>query len=89
MIADVREVGDKKYAGRFQIGVSIGIATYPDRTDTVEQLLDVADVAMYEAKKGGAVDIPLWSVHKAWRVQRRENDAVERELGVRRSGRNG
>jgi diguanylate cyclase (GGDEF)-like protein len=53
MIADVREVGDKKYAGRFQIGVSIGIATYPDRTDTVEQLLDVADVAMYEAKKGG------------------------------------
>ncbi|MFL9860382.1 GGDEF domain-containing protein [Paraburkholderia madseniana] len=53
MIARVREVGDKRYAGRFQIGVSIGIATYPDRTDTVEQLLDVADAAMYEAKKGG------------------------------------
>ncbi|MEM5453577.1 GGDEF domain-containing protein [Paraburkholderia phytofirmans] len=29
MIARVREVGDKRYAGRFQIGVSIGIATYP------------------------------------------------------------
>jgi diguanylate cyclase (GGDEF)-like protein len=53
MIARVREVGDRKYAGRFQIGVSIGIATYPDRTETVEQLLDVADAAMYDAKKGG------------------------------------
>ncbi|MFL9906866.1 diguanylate cyclase domain-containing protein [Paraburkholderia sp. RL17-337-BIB-A] len=53
MIARVREVGDQKYAGRFQIGVSIGIATYPDRTDSVEQLLDIADAAMYEAKKGG------------------------------------
>ena len=53
MVARVREVGDRKYAGRFQIGVSIGIATYPDRTGTVEQLLDVADAAMYEAKKGG------------------------------------
>jgi diguanylate cyclase (GGDEF)-like protein len=53
MIARVRELGEKKFAARFQIGVSIGIATYPDRTDTVEQLLDVADAAMYEAKKGG------------------------------------
>jgi diguanylate cyclase (GGDEF)-like protein len=51
MIARVREVGDKRYAGRFQVGVSIGIATYPDRTNTVEQLLDVADAAMYAAKK--------------------------------------
>ncbi|MFM0259762.1 GGDEF domain-containing protein [Paraburkholderia sediminicola] len=50
MIARVREVRDKRYAGRFQVGVSIGIATYPDRTNTVEQLLDVADAAMYEAK---------------------------------------
>lgn len=53
MIARVREVGDRRYAGRFQIGVSIGIATHPDRTDSVEQLLDVADAAMYEAKKAG------------------------------------
>jgi diguanylate cyclase (GGDEF)-like protein len=53
VIARVREVGDKRYAGRFQIGVSIGIATYPDRTDTVEQLLEVADAAMYASKKDG------------------------------------
>jgi diguanylate cyclase (GGDEF)-like protein len=53
MIARVREVGDSRYAGRFAIGLSIGIATYPDRTDTVEQLLEVADAAMYDAKKRG------------------------------------
>ncbi len=53
LIARVSEVGAKEYAGRFQIGVSIGIATCPDRADTVEQLLDIADAAMYAAKQGG------------------------------------
>ncbi|RDK03489.1 diguanylate cyclase domain-containing protein [Paraburkholderia lacunae] len=53
LIARVREVGDKEYGGRFQIGVSIGIATCPDRADSVAQLLDVADTAMYAAKQAG------------------------------------
>jgi GGDEF domain-containing protein len=53
MIARVRAVGEKRYAGRLPVGVSIGIATYSDRTDTVEQLFDVADAAMYASKKNG------------------------------------
>jgi diguanylate cyclase (GGDEF)-like protein len=53
LVSSVRAVGDKEYGGRFAIGVSIGIATFPDRVPTVAGLLDVADAAMYVAKRGG------------------------------------
>ncbi|MBO7819322.1 diguanylate cyclase domain-containing protein [Burkholderia pseudomallei] len=53
LIAPVRLVGEHEHGGRFPIGVSIGIATFPDRVRTVEELLDVADAAMYAAKRAG------------------------------------
>ncbi|WP_027801059.1 diguanylate cyclase domain-containing protein [Paraburkholderia dilworthii] len=53
LISSVRAVGEKEYRGRFAIGVSIGIATFPDRVQTIAGLLDVADAAMYVAKRGG------------------------------------
>ncbi|MEA3121702.1 MAG: diguanylate cyclase [Paraburkholderia sp.] len=53
LIAGVRMVGTHAYDGRFPIGVSIGIATFPDSAEQVDQLLDVADAAMYEAKRSG------------------------------------
>lgn len=53
LISRVRAVGEKEYGGRFPIGVSVGIATYPDRVDTIEELLDIADAAMYAAKRSG------------------------------------
>lgn len=53
LIARVRLVGEHEHGGRFPVGVSIGIATFPDRVRTVEELLDVADAAMYAAKRAG------------------------------------
>ncbi|MCI0150325.1 diguanylate cyclase [Paraburkholderia sediminicola] len=53
LISCVSVVGEQQYGGRFLIGVSIGIATYPDRVETVEALLDVADAAMYASKRNG------------------------------------
>lgn len=53
LLSSVRAVGDKEYGGRFAIGVSIGIATFPDRVQTIAGLLDVADAAMYVAKRSG------------------------------------
>jgi diguanylate cyclase len=53
LIERVQEIGHRDYGGRFALGVSIGIATWPDRVDAVAQLLDVADAAMYSAKQGG------------------------------------
>jgi diguanylate cyclase (GGDEF)-like protein len=53
LVSSVRAVGDKEYGGRFAIGVSIGIATFPDRVQTIAGLLDVADAAMYVAKRSG------------------------------------
>jgi diguanylate cyclase (GGDEF)-like protein len=35
------------------VGASIGIAVYPDHGESIEDLLQHADVAMYRAKKGG------------------------------------
>ena len=53
LLASVRAVGEREYGGRFSIGVSIGIATFPDRVKSVGALLDVADAAMYVAKRSG------------------------------------
>jgi diguanylate cyclase len=53
LIAGVRTVGTHEYGGRFSIVVSIGIATFPGRVGRVGELLDVADAAMYAAKRGG------------------------------------
>jgi len=53
LIERVREIGERDYGGRFALGVSIGIATWPDRVDAIDQLLDVADAAMYVAKQSG------------------------------------
>lgn len=51
LIEQVHAVAQAEYAGRFSIGLSIGIATYPDRVTNIRQLLDVADAAMYVAKR--------------------------------------
>jgi diguanylate cyclase (GGDEF)-like protein len=53
LAVSVRRVGEQETGGRFAIGVSIGIATYPDTVDSIEGLLDAADAAMYEAKRAG------------------------------------
>ncbi|HDR9064185.1 TPA: diguanylate cyclase [Burkholderia vietnamiensis] len=53
LISSVRTIGEREYGGRFSIGVSIGIATYPDRVTMVEGMLDSADAAMYAAKRAG------------------------------------
>ncbi|WP_053572317.1 diguanylate cyclase [Caballeronia cordobensis] len=49
----VRMVGKREFSGRFPLGVSIGIATYPDTVESLDGLLDAADAAMYEAKRAG------------------------------------
>jgi len=41
--------GDKQ----FSVTVSIGIAGYPDHADTMHELVEKADAALYEAKKSG------------------------------------
>ena len=40
-------------AGTPRIGISIGIATFPEHGDTPEALVGAADQALYAAKKGG------------------------------------
>jgi len=37
----------------YRVGVSIGIAVYPDHASSAEALLDSADQAMYQAKQHG------------------------------------
>jgi diguanylate cyclase (GGDEF)-like protein len=36
-----------------RLTVSIGVAAYPDDAKTVEELIDAADIVLYEAKNGG------------------------------------
>ena len=41
--------------------ISLGIASYPEHTDNMEQLLDLADQALYLAKKNGRNQIYIWN----------------------------
>lgn len=50
LIGQVQAVAHAEYAGRFDIGLSVGIATFPDRVRHLRQLIDAADAAMYAAK---------------------------------------
>jgi diguanylate cyclase (GGDEF)-like protein len=54
LIEQVQAVAQAEYSGRFSIGLSIGIATYPDRVKNIRQLIEVADAAMYVAKREGS-----------------------------------
>ena len=54
LIEQVHAVSQAEYSGRFSIGLSIGIATYPDRVKDIRQLIEVADAAMYVAKREGS-----------------------------------
>ncbi len=55
----------------FQITPSIGLARFPEHGDSVQQLLNHADVAMYEAKRRGRNTWQAFSPHLAKRLQER------------------
>ncbi len=44
-----------------KLTISLGIASYPEHTDDMEQLLDLADQALYQAKKNGRNQICIWA----------------------------
>ena len=42
-----------------KITASLGVATYPDHSDDIDELLELADQAMYESKRGGRNRVSL------------------------------
>jgi two-component system cell cycle response regulator len=50
---DVRESTGVASAFDLCVTTSVGVATFPDCANTVEDLIRQADIAMYEAKRGG------------------------------------
>ncbi len=47
------QAADAEYGGRFVLSASVGIATWPERATSMNQLLDAADVALHAAKRDG------------------------------------
>lgn len=60
------------------IGASIGLARYPDDADTPQEILNIADLAMYEAKRNGRGRVV--ATNTALRAQWQDRRDVERDL---------
>lgn len=60
--------------GNFGVTVSLGIASYPEDGHTLSQLVSNADLAMYQAKKGGKNRISAYSKELA------KNDRKVKEI---------
>ncbi|MGR9044964.1 MAG: EAL domain-containing protein [Gammaproteobacteria bacterium] len=60
------------------IGVSIGIAIYPEDAENVEGLLKHADIAMYEAKKQGRNNYQFF--HKKFTAEAQDKRKMEVDL---------
>lgn len=65
LVADriIEELGHTFFlqAGKANVGVSIGIAVYPDHAVSSEALMAHADQALYKVKNGGRNSWMLWS----------------------------
>jgi diguanylate cyclase (GGDEF)-like protein len=53
LVAAVRDRPVPIDADQIPISVSIGVAVYPQHGDSAKRVLEAADAALYEAKKGG------------------------------------
>lgn len=72
-------------AGRtVRVGVSIGVAVYPDHASDPDGLLRGSDEAMYEAKRSGRDTYRLASSHADVVTQRRQELAAGLEQGLLR-----
>lgn len=68
-----------------RVGLSIGVAVYPDHASDTEGLLRAADEAMYEAKRGGRDTYRLASSHIDAVSQRRQDITEGLRHGLLRS----
>jgi diguanylate cyclase (GGDEF)-like protein len=53
-------VREHAFKGGERLSVSVGVAAYPEDAKTVEELIDAADIALYEAKNGGRDRVELY-----------------------------
>lgn len=67
-----------------RVGLSIGVAVYPDHASNTEGLLRAADEAMYEAKRGGRDTYRLASSHADAVSQRRQEITAGLKHGLLR-----
>jgi diguanylate cyclase (GGDEF)-like protein len=64
------------------VGISIGIAVYPDGAETVDDLLAQADVAMYRAKATGSNNVCLYDVSMDQAARARNALAMDMRQGI-------
>ncbi|MGR9114137.1 MAG: EAL domain-containing protein [Gammaproteobacteria bacterium] len=76
----INELSEKFYIQRQDvfIGVSIGIAIYPEDASCVESILKHADIAMYEAKKQGRNNFQFF--HKKFTAQAQDKRKMEVDM---------
>lgn len=60
-----QELSNEKFIteiGEFKVSCSLGVACYPDNADSIEELINKADTALYKAKELGRNQVVLYSL---------------------------
>lgn len=61
LLEDFTRLPIDKYIEKYRVGLSIGVAMFPQHTDDFHVLIKYADVAMYHAKNGGKNNFRMYS----------------------------
>ncbi|WP_238707705.1 putative bifunctional diguanylate cyclase/phosphodiesterase [Comamonas testosteroni] len=69
----------------FEVGASVGVALYPTHGHSVDELLQRADIAMYQAKTQGGGNCQLYDAQMGHRLQRRIALGVKLEEALAQS----
>ncbi len=83
----IRMVSDKILLDNLElyVGLSIGVALCPDHNTSVDELLRLADMALYEAKAEGKGRFVLFEIAMQARVERRKQLEIDMRAGLSRN----
>ena len=82
----VEEVEIRFRGQRLKVTISLGVASFPEDSDDPDELIDLADKALYEAKRRGRNQVCLFEGTRPVRSAKKKKDEESPRPPVERRG---